>query len=527
MHSMGSTYSISDSCPNLRRDSVLSPGHVRNTFFVERPSSRMTRVKALRDSLMNSVLKLDLNDTISLQTEICEAALLCHHFIETKQIEKLKKLLSILLEIGERRIRHQLYGLNGRRSSMYINVQEPHKALSPKVLSPTLSRASITFNGFKTMASKRRVFSPSRSTIDDDASKVPTENPSDFRKMVMDYPLSNGNTLLFYTVCNEMIDIMIDLICADSDVNHRSGIGSTPLVTAISIPNNMESIIVLIAAGAVLSDIDFDKIKTFKHISNQMLNLLKCVTFVGVGDGHHPVDGSDVVSNRRGSMIPKTPENRRGSAPIGHEHQGTPQSSYKRRRGSVASSVGAGWMALVSESELLGKIGYKRIQNIQKRNLYDRLHGAKRLAADLIQSDLDEIGNETNQWNKLLYDVMEFGKNDYHQQKSMKRNVRTNESLETTETVSEDEEDSGSTELLLEETKSKLSKIGDAILFPRLRLYEMCDVPTQQRFEAGFGTEREQKGVRIITNTFRRLKFIQNAEEAAEEARRKIRFYSM
>ena len=497
----------------------------------------MTQVKALRDSLMNSVLKLNLNDTLSLQTEICESALLCQHLIESKQTEKLKKLLSILLEIGERRIRHQFHQFHGRspkwdRSSMY------------KAFTGTLSRVSMPLSPINSpshkmngLAAKQRMTyhstqSPKinefeRNMIDEDGSDKLNEKPGDFRKMVMDYPLSNGDTLLFQAIRNEMIDTVIDLICAESDVNHRNEIGWTPLVIAISVPNNMESIIVLIAAGAVLSEVDFDKIKLFKHISNQMLNLLKCITIPGVGmTANANVDAVASASKRKGSMIPKTPENRRGSAPVGHEHQVTPQSSYKRRRGSMASSAG-GWMAPVTESELLGKIGYKRIQNIQKRHLYDRLHAAKRLAADLIQSDLDEIGNDTNQWNTLLYDVMEFGKDDYHRQKEMKRNVRTDESLETSGTVSEEQESTDSVDLPLDENESTMPKIGDLILFPRLRLYEMCEVPTQQRFEAGFGTEREQKGVRIITNTFRRLKFIQNAEKAAEEARRKIRFYSV
>lgn len=366
------------------------------------------------------------------------------------------------------------------------------------------------------------------------------EKKSDFRSKVTNYPLTNGDILLFEALRGKLVDVTIDLICAQSNVTHRNAIGWTALLTAISIPNNMECIVILIAAGATLSDVDFQRVKAFKHIGDQLLCLLQCVV---VGKSGAPSRAAsqqqrqtqmELIAKRRTKMPPQPPsstlqstQQRRTSEPISlstsNQTRPSTQSSMQRsgqrsRARQMTSSHGStAPNCEISESILLGKIAFKRIQSINKRNMYDRLHCAVKVAFELT-SDAQSAGD--GEWNELLYQEMCFGSgSDYHLMKKLQRNVRREDTFdgELTESESSQENASAVSEQSEVGARRNSQHVGDATLFPRLKLYPMHRVPAGKRFDTGLGTERERRGVKVIASTFNRLKYIENATQTQEE----------
>ena len=464
---------------------------------------------------MDSVMRLELNDRHCLQLQICESALLCHHLMETKEDQKLKKLLMILLEIGEKRMRRKLSTVispkpkqnknraNWNRSSLYMNFKESHSR------SYGGGRASIAFHP-KYMKDKHRGIDCK-------------EKRGSFGRLVMNYPLLNGDILLHRALRMKSVDVVIDLLCAQSDVDHRNDIGFSPLLTAIATPNNIECVVILIAAGAHLNDVDFERVKAFKHIGTQQLNLLRCVVKT------EPNPNSNPNKKRAKTAIIATNQNwerRRISAPI---QSSLPSSRQKRHRRLTKSKKDENEEnEEISESVLLGKIVHQRIKNINKHkrslSLYDRLQCALNVAMELM-SDAQTQGE--GQWN-LLFRSLEAQKMDYHEHKALMRTVRNSHSIETTESVTEEHDDDEHDEDEHQQTETKppptTMQMGDVTLFPRLKLYEMHHIPAGQRFDAGFGTERERKGVRIIANTQNRLKYIQHANEYHQAAARNSHF---
>ena len=153
------------------------------------------------------------------------------------------------------------------------------------------ARASV-YSVSTSIRSGRSFLIPPRSRARDSALRVQNlslhdsafnEKKSDFRRKVTNYPLINGDILLFEALRCKLVGVVIDLICAQSNVNHRNAIGWTPLLTAISVADNIKCIVVLIAAKATLSDVDLHRVKAFKHIGDQLLCLLQCVVVVGDG----------------------------------------------------------------------------------------------------------------------------------------------------------------------------------------------------------------------------------------------------
>ena len=226
-------------------------------------------------------------------------------------------------------------------------------------------------------------------------------------ELVANYKLQNGDNLLFEAVRQRNVDILIHFVCASpQSVLHRNDIGVSPLLCALRMPQNMECVVVLITAGAILSQSDFEKAASRKHlIGDSLINLLKCS-----------------VSGRR-----------------------------KKDPTSVSGLLG---------EICFGKI--QKIQNMKRVSLRNRLLAAVKFAKTLNSDNADK-----EEWRKLF-----AGEN----QKEMKR---------------------------------KRSKEVKATL----RLSEMRQIPKRQRFESVLGAERQQKGVRIIANTFKRIGFLDNVRD--------------
>lgn len=260
-------------------------------------------------------------------------------------------------------------------------------------------------------------------------------------EILTNYPLRNGNTLLFAAIRQQNIKMIVDLICAKANVNNTNDIGITPLMTSLNIPHSIESTVVLIAADAKLSQSDFDKVSAYKHLSVSLLDLLKCV-----------------VSNSKKRQLQKNN---------------------------------------VCVSNLLGKISFaqiKKIKNMKRMNLNQRLHAAANFAKTLKENNGDK-----NEWNELL----EGQANTYRIERMKQFNAQMDGG-----SLDNDDESSN-----VNGTSNVKSSNGSMKIFPKLKLYQMTNIPKRARFETGLGVERQQKGVRIISETFKRIEFIQNVQD--------------